>query len=416
MSDTETLAQDDFEGGGFIKKEKGKWRRFELFDGTLCIKFDGPGDPSQKLEGPIETQNPRTKALKNTWVDRYDALVVKIVNIERFSMKFEKGGKVVNYNLMVQAPGKDGKPGPRATLQMHFMDALLRKFLKVAPNIDFNKWVRIAAFKGRDGKQVISIKQGDGPVFSDWPAVPFYWQHKIDEHTGKPDYDSKAKAPDGTIMPPGVYDDDDESWDFSAQNKFLVKHFRENTMPVIEAIAKSHGIEGFKPPPTEAELTHTGPVEPEIPIVTERPSNPEAFGLDDAMTASQATKLRKLCKRIKGTPEAVTEKVFKDDTIEFNNLSIAGAAYLTHRIEKLIAKTPEKYPDPDASVIKEHLEKQKAAKNKSAVDDEWDASGSSDDDDDEDDFGTKKKAPGKVKSAFHDDDEDEEDDDEDIDF
>lgn len=405
----DVLAQDDFEGG-FFKKGKSNWLYFSVFDGTLCLKYDGPVE-GKELEGPIITQHPRTKKEKSTWVERFDSLVVRIIDCERRAKEFSKasgGGKVVNYNFTIMT----GK-GKRATLQTSYMDAMLRKLLKVAPNIDFEKFVRIGAFKGREDKTIISIKQGDGPLFDEWPAVPFYWQHPTYEN-GDPNYDKPAVAPDGTVLPNAVHDEDEGTWDFSAQNKFLVKHFKEHTLPRIKEMAAKYGTDRFRPEEYETP-THSGPAQPEIPVVTERPSLLTAMGLEDAMQPSQASELRALCKRLGKDPDEVIKAALKSD-VSFDELSLEGAAYLKYRIEKKIAKDPDKYPDPNASKVKEYVT---SKKKKDDIDEEWEkatvpksqASSSADeDDDDDDDWGTKKKSE-KVKSAFHDDDDDDEDDD-----
>jgi hypothetical protein len=393
------LASDEEFTGGFIEKGTGSgWLRFQVFDGTICLKSKTPVNEKGWEKDPIPTTHPKTKKEILTWIKRFDSLVVRVINVERRRTEFEGGSKITNYNLTLLAGPRD-KP-IRGTLQLVYMDAMLRKFLKVAPNIDFTKFIRFSAFKkvteGKS-KQLISIKQGDGPDYQQWPAVPFYWQHGVDDK-GYADYSTKAVGADGSVLPAPLHDEDSEEWDFKAQNKFLVSYFMEKVKPRVDDAAKQLGLDRFVPPPeNEGTPEFSGPArEEEIPIVDERPSVLTAMSVKDAMMPAQASEIRKLCKLIGKSPEKMTQTLFKDEDLDFDDLSINAASYLTYRLNKKIAKArkedPNAFPDPNKSVIKDHLEKTK----KKAVPDD-------DDDDDSDSFG---EVAAPVKSAFHDDDDD----------
>ena len=388
------------EDGGFFEQGKGQrgmW--FQIFDGSICLKSR---EIVEGWEGPIETTHPKTKEKVFTYVKRFDSLVARVVNIVKVRKEFDDGTKITNYNLTLVAQGK------KATLQLTYMDAFLRKFLKVAPNINFEELIRFSAFKkmknGKD-KQLISIKQGTGSDYQAWDPVPFYWEHEKYPN-GEINLETKAKGADGTILPAVIHDEEDDTWDFKAQNKFLVSHFTEHQLPTIKAIAERLGI---KDAPEEgigdSDGFTGGPTTVEIPVVTSRPSVIVAPNVAGAMTSGQATEIRKLAKQVGKTADFLAQKMLE---AEFDDLSIEGAAYLKYRIEKKIKKAreedPTAYPDPEEeSKLKLELERRKAEAKAKAADD--------DDDEDDDDWDTAPTPTTAAKKAPVEDDDDDDDDD-----
>lgn len=403
---------------GFYEKGKGQGLLFfQLFDGSICLKSrEVPTEEGWEVE-PIETKHPRTKALVYTYVKRFDKLIVRVGDVNKRQKEFDEGGKVTNWNFTVLAGKK------RAILQTVWMDALLQKFLKVAPNIDFTKPILFGAFrkteKGKT-KQLIRIAQGgSGPNSDDWVAVPWYWKKKEDKK-GNVDLDSPAVGADGTVLPDPIHDEEEDEWDFKPQNKFLAKHFVENTLPGIKKIADELGLSHKMIADDDDDTagksadfpTHTGG--PEIPVVTKRPKNPESESVNDAMTPGQAKELRKLAKQIGKTVEAVSQKFLE---IGFDELSIEGAAYLKYKMEKRIAKAREE--DPDAYPEPVETKKKPAPPVEDDDDDDDDedeapkkSSKKSDDDDDDEDWGAApapKSSQKKKKPKSDDDDDDDED-------
>lgn len=336
---------------GFFERSKGpRGMYFHLFDGSLCIKSptaptDGQGwDPE-----PVETTNPRTKATVHTYVKRFDRLVCRIVDVRKRRREFESGGKVTNWNFTLMAGSK------KAVLQTVWMDQLLRKILKVAPNIDFEKPIMLGAFsKIENGKtrQRISIRQGGTSADSnDWSPVPFYWENAKNPD-GSPDWSSEAKGADGTVMPGIIHDEDDDTWDSKAQEKFLAQHFVENTLPKIKAIAERLGIRDDDSTNSDGGaaggVTHTGTVEESIPVIMERPENVEATSVANAMTSKQSYDLRRLAKQIDKDVDVLAQKFVG---VDFDDMSKEAASYLKYKIEKYIDKTrtaePEALPEPE---------------------------------------------------------------------
>lgn len=390
--------------GGFFEDDGSKRGGlfFQMFDGSICLKSK---TQIEGWEGPIETKHPRTKESVFTYIKRFD-LVCKIVNVEKRRVEFDDGTKITNYNLTIVAGGK------RGLLQLTYMDAMLRKFLKVAPNIDFDRYVRLSAFKklkAGKNKQLISIKQAlsaeDERTLDprEWPAVTFYWKSKEDDQ-GRPDYSTPAKGSDGSVLPAVEHDEDDDTWDFKEQNKFLVKHFTTNQLPTIKAIADRLGIKDYEEGTGDAPM-FSGPQEPEIPVVTEKPSTFTYENVKDAMTSGQAKELRALCKRVGADPDKIANKMCNET--DFDDLSIVGAAYLKYRIEKKIKKAqaedPTAYPEPkeDDSALKAELMRRNEEKKKKAQSDDDD-----DDDEDDDDWGAAKAPKASKKKASDDDDDD----------
>ena len=381
--------------GGFFEQGKGpKGLWFQVFDGSICLKSR---EIVEGWEGPIETTHPKTKEKVFTYIKRFDSLVARVVNIEKHRKEFDDGTKITNYNLTLIAGGK------KAILQLTYMDAFLRKFLKVAPNLDFEKLIRFSAFKKMKGgkdKQLISIKQGTGTDYQNWPVVPFYWEHEKHPN-GELNFETPARGADGTILPPPIHDEDDDTWDFKEQNKFLIKHFVDNQLPQIKQIAERLGIKDYANETGDAP-EFSGPAV-EIPVVTSRPSVIVAPNVAGAMTSGQAVELRQLAKTVGKDIDTLSQKLLEAD---FDDLSIEAAAYLKYRIEKKIAKSGGVTTDVPAqeTSIKDELlrrnaekaEKEKAAQAVPAAsddsDDDWGAASapapkaSSDDDDDDDDI------------------------------
>lgn len=393
VSDAQAKSLADDEGGFFEEGAKRRGTFFQVFDGTICLKSK---EVVEGWEGPITTTHPRTKAEIHTYVKRFDKLVARIINVKKDRKKFDDGTKITNYNFTILGGGKKG------TLQVTYMDSLLRKFLKVCPNIDFDRPILFGAFKKMvDGKskQLISIRQGEGSDYDNWPPVPFYWRKDTDEK-GNVIEGSPSKGRDGSILPEAIHDEEDDTWDFKAQNKFLIKHFVENELPVIQQIAEARGLNNMTVDDDDMP-THTGgsQAEVEIPVVTSRPDVIVAPSVAEAMTPSQSTEIRKLAKQVGKTADFLSEKILEAD---FDELSIQGAAYLKYRIEKKIKKAreedPNAYPDPEPpSKLREAIETNKKKK-------------SDDDDDDEDDWDAAPAPKAKAKPADDDDDDDDDDD------
>lgn len=393
------------EGEGFY--EKSKFNRmglfFTLFDGTFCLKSKElpVGEEGWEID-PIKTQNPKTKNDVFTFVKRFDKLVCRVVDVNKRRAEFADGGKVTNWNFTVMAGGK------KATIQTVWADQLLRKFLKVAPNIDFERPIIFSAFRKTEHgktKQLISIRQGDSDDLKEWTAVPWYWTKPKDAND-KVDLSQPAVGRDGSILPEAVHDEDEDTWDFKAQNKMLADHFVHNDLPRIKEIAERLGLNKDMTVDTDGGLPEFsgGPAEEkkvasnELFITKERPDRASMTSPRDAMSPAQSAEIRRLSKMLGKDEDALANKIVGED---FDDLNIEGAGYvifkLTKKLTKLHLEDPAKYPNPLAkSPIRQAIEDNKPKKATS-------------DDDDDDDWAAA-PAPKQSKSTKEDDgDEDDSD-------
>lgn len=212
----EEVEHDSREGFN-AKSERSQGIYLNVFDGTICQKSKSE---IEGWEGPIKTQNPQTKEDVFTFVFRYGSIVARIIDVNKFQKTFDSGGKTSGFNITLLAGGKV------ATLQLRWLEDTLKRFLKVAPNLDFNKSVRIACFPiiKPSGKRAVAVsfKQGDGPVPKDWPKVEEFYNTANEE------------------MPHATQDEMDGTWDFKPQERFLGVKFSENTLPQIKQIAAQY--------------------------------------------------------------------------------------------------------------------------------------------------------------------------------
>jgi hypothetical protein len=431
MSDKEMQGhEEDFSDvEGFEEKRGSGKMYFRVFDRSICMtktavvdNVDGTMDPPPAgwEEKPIETTNPRNKEKKWTYVKRFDRLIARIINVRRDKKQFEGGGRVTNWNFELVAKDK------RAVLQLsqskNGLDPVLSRVLKVAPNIDFTKPIAISAFgTSKDGKtkQAVSFRQ-PGAVMSrnvdDWEKVEEYWKRPTAEN-GQP-LNKPAKGADGSVLPQPIHDEDDNTWDYKPQEKFLIKYFGEVVVPRIKkAGAKYAEPEAQQSAPEGGSGTDFNYGEnKEIPVITEKPENPVAQSLDDTMLSKQSIRIKRLAKHMGKDPEKLAQKILG---CEYGELSQQAASYLTYRIEKQIAKLVGE------GDLEPFVEQESApAKKKSAPKDEDDfdevedtdeapsvtrlvkAKEAQDDEDDDDGWGTAPAPKAKAAAAGSEDDDD----------
>lgn len=199
------------------KSERTSGIYLSVFDGSICQKSKTPVDG---WEGPIKTQNPQTKEDVLTYCYRYDSVVARIIDVQKYQKTFDSGGKSSGFNITLLAGDK------KATLQLTWIEPTLKRFLKVARNIDFTKPVRISVFPitKPSGKKssAVSFKQGDGPDPQQWEKVEEFYNAQSED------------------MPQPTQDDMDGSWDYKPQERFLGVRFAEDVLPKIKEIAAQY--------------------------------------------------------------------------------------------------------------------------------------------------------------------------------
>ena len=217
---------------GFNEKQVQDVTYFQVFDFSLCQKSKTPREKSDGTawEGPIKTTNPRDGSEVQTYVNRFDSIVARIVDVNKYESNFNNGNKEVGLAITLMAGNRKG------IWKIAWLKGELKRFLKVSPNINFEKPVRISVFKGRkdDGspKLAVSFKQGDGPNPENWEKVNEYWNARN--------------------LPQPFKDDMTNKYDYSEQNKVLGQNFFAEVLPRIKDVANRLGIK----PPAEPQEAH----------------------------------------------------------------------------------------------------------------------------------------------------------------
>lgn len=106
-------------------------------------------------------------------------------------------------------------------IDMPYYSQVLRRFLRLARNIDWNLPFSISAFKGKKKEGRTSGAEETGIWFQQrGETVKSYYT---------------KETPHG--MPPGLFDDVDQKWDFKAQQRWLVERIQEETIQDIAGAA-----------------------------------------------------------------------------------------------------------------------------------------------------------------------------------
>lgn len=258
-----------------VASDKPKRMYFKVFDDSICLKSS---TEIEGWDGPIETTNPKTKQPVNTWVKRFDPLICRIIDCNRFQRKFDDGSKISGFEFLLQAGNM------QAVLTLTWCEPVLKRLLKVARNIDWTKPVRMSVFLGtkQSGAKgtAVSIKQGAGVDHENWPKVEEFW--------------NREKA-DAGHMPQPVHNEFDDKWNYDNQNAFLGKDFMENVYPRIKEIAASLGIQQ----PSEQTQFTQAPA-PQVPAFT----GSDQFSGQPQQPAPVAPQANNLAATVMGQPES----------------------------------------------------------------------------------------------------------------
>lgn len=364
FADIEGLFEDKGGSGGIY---------LSIFDYTICQRsksFDTEEEAMSNLTallvndpawtGPHKTTNPKTKQDRYSCSKRYDRMIGRIGDISRHTKEFDAskgGGKVTNWDIVILSGGE------RLTLQLTYIDHVLKRFLKVAPNINFRLPLFISAFKAMkngEGKQAVSFKQYQGDIkdiaalknVDNWDKVEEYWRPQVDAN-GEKIQGSPYTGADGSILPPPIEDEEDGSWDYKAQNKFLSNYFRTNIEPTIKALAAEYGIESHDTDTSgTGDMTHTGgPVEDTTPVTT-KPFIVVASNLAEMASSVHINRIKQLSKALSMDVNAVVAKLVGAGLDELNG---DAAKYVMYMLEQRAAKlgvaileTPKPTPPPPA--------------------------------------------------------------------
>ena len=181
----------------------------------------------------IDVTNPKTKEVIKKHGYKFRTLSGRAVKLVTYDTGTKYATRYFGFKLHIS----DG--GEVYQLDMPYQSQILRRFLRVARNIDFSKPFAISVFKGKgsDGKEETGI-----------------WFQQAGQ-TVKPYY--SREQPHG--MPPATQDPDTHEWDFKAQHRWLVQRLQDETIPEIDRVAAAAA------PPIEPDTAGNEPPAPDYP-------------------------------------------------------------------------------------------------------------------------------------------------------
>lgn len=191
----------------------------------------------------VDVTNPRTGAVVTKYGYRFDTVSGRAVKLVKYDTGQKYSTRYFGFKLHLSEGGET------YVLDMPYQSQILRRFLRVARNVDWALPISITIFKGK-GK--------DGKAGAEETGV---WFQQRGE-TVKPYY--CREQPHG--MPVATFDDQEQKWDFKPQHRWLVDRLQSETIPDIEQIAARAA------PPVEPEVVDFGethePAEDDTPKPT----------------------------------------------------------------------------------------------------------------------------------------------------
>lgn len=160
----------------------------------------------------VEVTNPKTGDVSTKYGYRYDSVAGHVVKIEKFDTAKKYPTRYFGFKMHLVEGAET------YVLTMPYNSQLLRRFLRVARNVDWTQPLSITIFKGK--------KQGGGEELGVW-----FQQNGA---TVKPYY--TREQPHG--MPDAYHDTVEDSWDFRDQHRWLVAKLIDEIVPDIAAAAK----------------------------------------------------------------------------------------------------------------------------------------------------------------------------------
>jgi hypothetical protein len=200
----------------------------------------------------IEVTNPKTGAVTKKYGYKFRTLTGRAVKLLKYDTLQKYTTRYFGFKLHVQDKGEV------FVLDMPYYSQILRRFLRVAPNIDWSLPFSITIFKGKGNANGAKNDETTGVWF----------QQKGE--TVKPYY-SKEVPHD---MPAATFDDVDQKWDFKDQHRWLVQKLIDETMPDIEAAAAR-----IAPPAEHIANDQDGPEDSQEP--EETPGEPLQWDVSD---------------------------------------------------------------------------------------------------------------------------------------
>jgi hypothetical protein len=161
----------------------------------------------------IEVTNPKTKAVLTKYGFMFNTVTGHATKLLKYDTEKKYATRYFGFKLHL-VEGAD-----TYVLDMPYNSQMLRRFLKIAPNVLWSAPLSITIFKGK--------KKDGGEDLGVW-----FQQHG---ETVRPYF--TREHPNG--MPEAAYDKDLQQWDFRTQHRWLVAILQEHTIPEIEHEAQT---------------------------------------------------------------------------------------------------------------------------------------------------------------------------------
>lgn len=161
----------------------------------------------------VQVTNPKTGVVSNKFGYRYDSVTGHVVDVVWYDTEKKYPTRYFGFKMHIQ----DGTD--KYVLDMPFNSQFLRRFLKIAPSVDWTKPLSITVFKGRK-------KDSDAEEMAVW--------FRQNGETLKQYF--TRDQPHG--MPEATFDDVEQKWDFKAQHRWLTDRLKNETIPAIQESAK----------------------------------------------------------------------------------------------------------------------------------------------------------------------------------
>jgi hypothetical protein len=202
----------------------------------------------KKVEGcdEVEVTNPKTGARSTKYGYRFRDVSGHAVKLVKYDTEKKYATRYFGFKLHIVEGGET------YILDMPYKGQMLRRFLRVARNINWSLPFSITIFKGKKGDK-------------DSEETGVWFQQRGE--TIKPYY--TREEPRG--MPEAYHDPNTNEWDFRAQHSWLVDRLKAETIPDIEAAARKVA------PPIQPEVEE----QPHVYHVDESEPQPFSADLDD---------------------------------------------------------------------------------------------------------------------------------------
>ena len=168
----------------------------------------------------VETTNPKTKQTVTKYGWGFAELTARATKLVKYDTEGKYATRYYGYKLHLV----DDADGSQFSLDMPYHSQVLRKFLRIAPSIDWSLPFTIQAWKGK-------TKEGQGAAET---AILFRqsgdtvkWFFTREHANG---------------MPEATQDPDTKEWDFRAQHRWLIEDLKARTIPAIEKAAAAHSV------------------------------------------------------------------------------------------------------------------------------------------------------------------------------